>query len=100
MKLEVAGTSNADGSLNAEVVTVEHERVSGSVTAISGKTLTIQVCGKDGKGADTATGTTPTNGSTTTTANVTTKTITVSGSTVYLESGQSQGGSGHGHSGK
>lgn len=95
MRLEVAGTSNADGSLNAEVVTVEHDQLSGSVTAINGNTLTIQLRGRNGQGpnrsnpAGSSSTTTPGTGSTTTTPAATTKTITVSGSTVYLEGGQS-----------
>jgi hypothetical protein len=88
IRLEVAGMSNADGSLNAEVVTVQHDRLGGSVTAINGSTLTIQVRGKNGQGPD-APADNSGSTSTTTTPAVTTKTITVSGSTVYLESGQS-----------
>ncbi|HEX2914536.1 MAG TPA: DUF5666 domain-containing protein [Chloroflexia bacterium] len=96
MRLDVAGTSNADGSLNAEVVRVQHDRLNGSVTAINGNTLTIQVQGRNGRGpnmpapgAPSGSTTPPANGSASTTQTTTTKTITVSGSTVYLEGGQS-----------
>ena len=105
-RLEVGGTTNSDGSLSAEVVSVQHDRIGGSVTAVNGNTLTIQVAGRDGQGpmpggpggrgapapsgSSSTTPATPGTGSTTTTAPaVTTKTITVSGSTVYLENGQS-----------
>lgn len=87
LRVEVAGTLNADGSLNAEIVTIQHDQLAGTVTAINGTNLTIQSEGKgrgeaQGKGKGT---TTPASG-TTTSSNL--KTITVTSNTSYLAGGQ------------
>ena len=101
MRVEVAGETGTDGSLSAEVVNVQHDQLGGTITAINGSTLTVQVDGRGGKGGgrpnggaatnpapppsgtgNSATPSAPTNPTTTT------KNITVSDSTVYLEGGQ------------
>lgn len=94
MRLEASGELNADGSLKAEVVNVQHDRLGGTVTAINGNTLTIQVDGRGGKGNrpdNAANPATPANGSTTpaTAATSTTKTVIISNSTTYMQGGQS-----------
>lgn len=104
-RVEVAGNLNTDGTLSAQVINIQHDRLGGTVTAISGNTLTVEVSGRgpggpegrgpgQGKPGGNAT-TTPATGSaatpstgTTSVPATTTKTITVSGSTVYLEGGQ------------
>jgi hypothetical protein len=100
LRVEVAGETGSDGSLSAEVVNVQHDQLGGTITAINGSTLTVQVHGRGGKGGRPNGGAamtppTPPSGagnsatsSATTTPATTTKTITVSDSTVYLQGGQ------------
>jgi hypothetical protein len=91
VKVEVAGTLNSDGSLSAEVINVEHDRLSGTITVINGSTLTIQLDARGGHGSgphrqapgDTGNAASNSSSSTTTTA-----TITVASSTIYQEAGQ------------
>jgi hypothetical protein len=99
VSVEVAGKLNTDGTFSAQVINVQHDRLGGTVTAISGNTITVTAGGKgqEGRGPGKApgnTGTTPSTGSTATPAAgstapvTTTKTITVSGTTTYLSGGQ------------
>ena len=90
-KIEVSGTLNSDGSLNAQAVQVQHDRLGGVVTAISGNTVTIQGGGRGAGEAKTGNNTGTANGSTATPAATaaTTRTIVVSDATTYTEAGQS-----------
>jgi hypothetical protein len=102
-RVEVAGQKNSDGSITAQVVNVIHDHLGGTVTAISGNTITVEVAGRGGRpggfgprgekgnGSTTTTpSATPSTGSSNSSAPVTTtKTITVSGSTTYTKGGQS-----------
>jgi len=97
MNVEVEGSLNSDGSFQATSVKVEHARLSGTVTAINGNSITVQMDGRGAKGGDkgntkpgSASGTTtPTPSTGTTQSTTTTKTIVVDSSTVYLAAGQS-----------
>lgn len=84
-KVEVSGQTNSDNSLNATVVNIQHDRLGGTVTAVNGNNITVQVGGPGGRGPKPDTSST-TNSSTPAT---TTKTIVVSSSTTYDEAGQS-----------
>jgi hypothetical protein len=96
MRVEVAGMLNSDGTLSAEVVNIQHDRLGGTITAINGNSITVQLDGRGGKG-DGPRGNPPVNGSnnaqgnssTSSTATPATKTITVDANTAYLEGGQS-----------
>ncbi len=95
IKVEVAGMFGSDGSLNAQVVNVQHDHLGGTVTAISGNTITVQGGGgpgRDGNGkgprSDTANGSTSTATPAATTTTTTTRTITVGSDTKYLAAGQ------------
>jgi Domain of unknown function (DUF5666) len=87
MQVEVRGTTNADGTVTAATVSVQYDRLGGTITAISGNNITVQIDGRGGKGnkAGTAPGTTT---PPTTPATPVTKTVTVSSSTVFTEAGQ------------
>jgi hypothetical protein len=98
-RVDVAGTLNTDGTLSAQVINVQHDHLGGTVTAISGNTLTVEVGGRgqggpEGRGpgqpkpaGNAGSATTPATGTATTPA-TTAKTITVSDSTTYLTGGQ------------
>jgi hypothetical protein len=105
-RVDVAGTLNTDGTLSAQIINVQHDHLGGTVTVISGNTLTVEVGGRgqggpEGRGPGqpkpagntgsatpaAGSGTTPSTGTATTPA-TTTKTITVSDSTTYLTGGQ------------
>ncbi|NWJ47938.1 MAG: hypothetical protein HXX08_18955 [Chloroflexi bacterium] len=93
VKVEVEGNLNSDGNLEASVIEVEHDRLGGTVTAINGNSITIQVDGRDApgggrKGQDHNKPNAANNG-TVTTSTATTKTITVDSSTTYSAAGQS-----------
>ena len=100
-RVEVAGQKNSDGSITAQVINVQHDRLGGKVTAINGNTITVKVAGpgrggpgrpggpgsKDNNATPSAT---PSTGSSNSSTPVTaTKTITVNDSTTYLAGGQS-----------
>jgi len=94
IKVDVAGMLGSDGSLNAQVVNIQHDHLGGTVTAISGNTITVQGGGgpgRDGNGKGPRPGGAA-NGSTSTAtaaaATATTRTITVSSDTSYLTAGQ------------
>lgn len=97
-RVDVSGTKNSDGSINALVVNVMHDRSGGTVTAINGNSITVQLGGPDGRGGprppreandnSTNTGSTTTPSTNSSTATPTTVTITVDSNTVYTESGQ------------
>jgi hypothetical protein len=99
MRVEIAGLLNSDGTLSAEVINVQHDRLGGTITAINGNSLIVRVEGPGGNGkgpgrnkpgdAATTPGSPTTAPSTATTTATVTKTITVDSSTVYLEGGQS-----------
>jgi Domain of unknown function (DUF5666) len=86
-KVNVKGTPNADGTVTATEVSVHYDHLGGTITAISGSNITVQINGRGNKGAPPSSGTTPPATATPTTTPVT-KTITVSGSTVFTEGGQ------------
>jgi hypothetical protein len=86
MKVEVKGTANTDGTVNAEIVSVHYDHLGGTITAINGNNITVQL---DGRGPRGGKGTPNTTSPATTTPTTTvTKTITVSSSTVFTEAGQ------------
>ncbi|MBN9389687.1 MAG: hypothetical protein J0I20_16795 [Chloroflexi bacterium] len=106
-RVEVAGQKNSDGSITTQVVNVIHDHLGGTVTAISGNTITVEVAGRggfggrpggpgprgnNGNGSSTATpSATPSTGSSSNSSTpvTTTRTITVSDSTTYTKGGQS-----------
>ncbi len=104
IKVDVAGTLNADGTLSAAVVNVQHDHLNGTITAINGNAVTVQLDGRGGPGpkGNGPKGNGPTNGNgtsggtvsptpatgSTPAATPTTATINLSGSTIYLEAGQ------------
>lgn len=94
MKVDVEGTLNSDGSLQATTVRVEHDRLGGTVTAINGNSITVQENGKGPHGGGrgmhnpTGTGTGSTTPSIGTTGTTTTRTIVVNSNTIYHAGGQ------------
>jgi hypothetical protein len=108
-RVEVAGKKNSDGSITAQVINIVRDHLGGTVTAVNGNTITVEVAGRGGKAggpgprgnngnnaAPSATpGATPSAGNSTTSAPVTTtKTITVDSNTTYTKGGQSSSLSG------
>jgi hypothetical protein len=91
IKVEVDGSVNTDGSFQATAVRIEHDRLGGVVTAVSGNSITVQLDGRGAKGMGRGNpNTDPSNGAATTPAagTVTTKTIVVDSNTVYSAAGQ------------
>jgi hypothetical protein len=91
-KIDVAGQRNSDGSINAEVVNVQHDRLGGTVTAINGNSITVTMGGpgRGGPGGQpNGQSNTQSNSSSSSTPVTTTKTIVVNSNTVYDEAGQS-----------
>jgi len=93
VRVEADGVLNSDGSLSAEVINVQHDRLGGTITAISGSTLTVQLEGRGGPGPrgqvpGRPASATPDSDSNNSSSTTTTATISVDSSTVYLEAGQ------------
>lgn len=101
-RVDVAGTKNSDGSINAEVVNIMHDRTGGTVTAINGNSITIQLGGpgpnnqggprppRNGNGAPNSASGSSNSQPSSQSGNTTPKTITITvdSNTTYTESGQ------------
>ncbi len=92
-KVSASGILNADGSLDAAVINVEHDRLGGVITAISGNNITVQSGHEGGKGGfergkPGAAPSTPASGTNSSASTAPTKTIVLGSGTAFLQSGQ------------